>query len=100
MPELSIEYVQVCSQEDYSENVPASKGTEVYDVHVTRSGTGDNCTCPGFTFRRNCKHVKAAHEKLCNWQENLSDEQQTPQQEMEGICPKCGAETKVIRMGV
>jgi len=26
--------------------------------------THDHCTCPGFKFRENCKHVKELKEKL------------------------------------
>ena len=34
--------------------VKGSKGTE---YTVTRNGKGWNCTCPGFQFRKQCKHV-------------------------------------------
>jgi len=30
---------------------------------VTRQGTKYSCTCPGFTFRKNCKHTKLAAEQ-------------------------------------
>jgi len=35
--------------------VPGSKGN-VYTV--TQRGSDKTCTCPGFTFRRSCKHVQ------------------------------------------
>jgi len=34
--------------------IPGSKGN-VYEV----AKDGSHCTCPGYTFRRTCKHVKA-----------------------------------------
>lgn len=34
--------------------VPGSKGNKYI---VTRSNQGWSCTCPGFQFRRQCKHV-------------------------------------------
>lgn len=33
-----------------------SKGTGTYTVKFDKAGW--NCTCPGFSFRRDCKHVQ------------------------------------------
>lgn len=99
MPDLDIIYVQVCGTNALKEEVQGSKG-ETYEVFAHQDESYDNCTCMGFQFRRNCKHVRALREKLCGWHEQASEERQTPQQEMEGICPKCGGETVVIRFAV
>jgi uncharacterized Zn finger protein len=64
----------------------------VYDVYVNRDGT-ERCTCPGFTYRGKCKHVAAAREKICGWRADVGPEEQTPQQEMEAVCPRCGTTT-------
>lgn len=100
MPDLDIQYVNVCATNSLKEAVPSSKGTDVYEVFVHHDESMDNCTCPGFMYRGKCKHVTALREKLCGWSAFTHEEQQTPQQEMEAICPKCGGDTTVIRMGV
>ena len=100
MPDLDIIYIQVCSATAAEEKVLSSKGDQTYDVYASLDERLDSCTCPGFQYRRKCKHVGAVRKKICGWHEQASEERQTPQQEMEGICPKCGAETQVIRWGV
>lgn len=40
--------------------VPGSKGNKYI---VTRNKSGWNCTCPGFQFRRQCKHVSELSAK-------------------------------------
>jgi hypothetical protein len=101
VPDLTTIYVQVCAQDSVAETVPSSSGKGTYDVFVSRDEQfRDTCTCPGFGFRGKCKHLTAVREKLCDWNAHVSDETQTPQQEMEAVCPKCGGETRVIRMGV
>jgi hypothetical protein len=100
MPELDVIYIQVCSQTSVSEKMPSSRGGHEYNVSVGYDESLDYCECDGFRFRRKCRHVDALRQKLCCWNEQISDEKQTPQQEMEGKCPKCGAETCVIRWGV
>lgn len=46
----------------------------------------------GFTRYPRCRHIKKAFELYCGWIEGLSKESQTK----EGICPRCGKETKKI----
>jgi hypothetical protein len=99
VPDLDIRHVQVCATESLSEKVTGSKG-DVYEVFVCHEEHRNSCTCPGFTYRRRCKHVAELSEKLCGWGELGGPEAQSPQQEMEGICPRCGGETTVIRVGV
>jgi hypothetical protein len=99
VPDLEIRYVQACATESLSERVVGSKG-DVYDVLVYHDESLDSCTCPGFTYRRRCKHVTEMREKLCGWSELGGPEAQSPQQEMEAVCPRCGGETTVVRVGV
>lgn len=62
----------------------------------------DICGCKGFSFRRDCKHVKegrelAAKESGC-WHEEDSPEQQTPEQANNFQCPVCGGPTRMVRI--
>jgi hypothetical protein len=100
VPDLTIEYVQICALDGLSEDVPSSKGDRTYHVVVTNDETMDSCECDGFMFRRKCRHVAQLREKLCGWSAQYSDEVQTPQQEMEAKCPRCGGDTRTIRVGV
>jgi hypothetical protein len=101
VPDLTIEYKQVCRQTELAENVLSSKGDKTYSVLATlEGGYHDSCTCPGFGFRGKCRHIEEVRSRICGWHELHSDEIQTPQQEMEGICPKCGGETLVKKVAV
>jgi len=58
-----------------------------------------SCTCPGFTFRKHCKHVEASKSLRCNWgSEAFSGSFKAPN--LNGSCPKCGGPTVVVRVGV
>ncbi len=37
--------------------VPGSDGVNVYTITISENQKV-NCSCPGFTFRRSCKHTK------------------------------------------
>lgn len=103
MPDLTIEYSQVCAHDAYTEKVPSSSGKGSYEVHVWKNLDGEiflKCECRGFEFRGKCKHSEALKSKLCDWDERVGPETQTPQQEMEAICPRCGSETRVTRVAV
>lgn len=100
MPDLTIEYHQRCSQQTLTEEMQSSRGTGTYMVTVSTDGALDACDCDGYRFRGKCRHVTALREKLCGWDDFISDETQTPQQEMEAVCPKCGSETVLYKMGV
>jgi hypothetical protein len=95
MPDFADNLVQICTHSEHTEEVPSSSTAEVYDVYVSRDGT-ERCTCPGFTYRGRCKHVTAAREKICEWREDIGPEKQTPQQEMEAECPRCGSSTDLV----
>ena len=42
-----------------TKQVLSSKGQNSYTV-VLEDGIAVSCTCPGFTYRRNCRHLKEA----------------------------------------
>jgi hypothetical protein len=100
MPDLDVIYIQVCANEVITEEVPSSRGTGVYMVTASLDESLEQCNCDGFRYRRKCRHVEALRSKLCGWNQQIDEEQQTPQQEMEGVCPRCGGETRVVRWAV
>jgi len=57
------------------------------------------CTCKGFQFRKNCKHVKEVEKNRCSWH-GAYDERQNEEQEKNHICPVCGKETITVAVGV
>jgi len=63
--------------------------------HVNSIGGRSRCTCKGFYFHRNCKHLRAARELMCGYHEQLDG---APVKR--GICPKCGGRTKTVLVGV
>ncbi len=91
---LVTEYVSFCATSSLCKRVSGSKGEE-YSVAVFLDPVMDECNCKGYQFRRECKHVKALREEFCGWRQGVGPEVQTPQQEMEAVCPRCGEETAV-----
>lgn len=103
MPDLTTEYRQRCNHNAYTESVPSSSGNGTYDVHVWKNSEGEvfgRCDCKGFEFRGTCKHVNELKTKLCDWDQETGPEAQTPHQEMECLCPRCGSETLVYAVAV
>ena len=93
MPDLSIFYVQICSDLDPHKQWNIG-GYQQY-LHIGEIG----CTCKGYKFRKTCKHVKQLEHDRCSWH-GLYDESQTREQEFNRVCPVCGKETVTVRCGV
>ncbi len=72
-----------------------SKVDMVYTVHVNPWGrVKENiCECPGYQYRGQCKHQEIAQRRTCGWHELFSEEVQTKDQRITGVCPKCAGPT-------
>lgn len=89
MPDLTIEIHAMCAQlENHYRKI------KDYDLEYT-GYEGWGCSCPGFKYRHDCKHVKQAREEQCTWH-GAYDEPQ----EQEGVCPRCGGPTVYVKVGV
>lgn len=67
-----------------------------YVVHVNPWANRSEqhvCECKGYQFRGRCRHQKEAHQNHCGWNAAESVESQTPEQERNRICPRCGGPT-------
>jgi hypothetical protein len=51
------------------------------------------CDCKGYEYRGHCRHIQEAFDNLCRWDSKGGPEQQTPEQERDMICPRCGSTT-------
>ena len=95
MPDFT-EIVQFhcASVEEYSTEVVGSRG-KTYTVRVGYAGPRSptkfawSCDCPGFKFRKRCKHIDAAKQNYCGWQENIHGEERVRDEEGIARCPKC-----------
>ena len=91
MPDLTIEYTEVCEQlEPYQHHWHVGKYEQVVEHDYELS-----CTCLGFKYRNDCKHVKEVEQNRCTWHGHYDEEQKTP-----GICPRCGGKTVAVGVAV
>jgi hypothetical protein len=90
MADLTIEIMQIC--EKRSRPVLAKIGG--YLQTICPGGDAD-CTCKGFKYRRNCKHIRELEEKTCSYFELVDGPPET-----EGVCPHCGGPLAYVRVGV
>lgn len=72
----------------------ASTAGVIYQITVPLPGDERDewyCSCPSWTFRGYCKHLKAVTP--CRWNELDGPEEQTDQQKTDAQCPRCFGET-------
>lgn len=104
MPDFTVEVYSHCrSVEECAVDVSGSKGN-TYRVRRGRTLTAQNgwvCGCPGYKFRGNCKHVRAAreHPDYCGWQEFVHGGEPV-KQENGFACPNCGGPAVPLRYAV
>ena len=67
----------------------------VYGDHYGARYHDWECNCPGFKFRKTCKHVEIAESKRCAWNEGAYMGSPEPEPD-DNRCPDCGGETHVI----
>jgi hypothetical protein len=103
MTDFTTETRKVCSQNvRFHTKVPASKGGGEYHVSFGVENPGEyqsnwHCTCPGFQYRRDCKHVEQAKARKCDagWDAYAGGPG------IEGDkCPKCGSPVEIIKIAV
>lgn len=107
MPDLTTHPAWTCRTNTWWETeVPGSKGT--YTVHwgpCYRPDAGEmygwHCECPGFKYRRTCKHVDAVKAKRCGWNAVLEVTEEADRTTAgEPCCPECGGPVEAFNVGV
>ena len=97
MPDLTIEYMQQCASTVDGSTFHIGG----YEQHLSPAMGYDTCTCKAYKFSKGdifdktCKHIKEAREQLCTYHEQIDGPP-----EVDGVCPKCGGPTTVVRVGV
>lgn len=73
---------------------------KVKDYHVNYDmRNGWTCTCKGFQFRKNCKHIEEVENNRCGWGGGalIGSPSEEPE---DGKCPECGKKLEVVIVGV
>jgi hypothetical protein len=103
MPDLTIEFRYTCASNiSWATTMIGSTGNEYIVSYHGDAFNPWQCTCPGFTYRKTCKHVKAAEKKRCGWAwEAFCGDHMEPKEGPTGkLCPVCNGEVQIIRVGV
>ena len=87
---------QKCSESDhgvFARIESDSSDVRKYSVWI-QNGVAVHCTCPGFGFRRKCKHLARAEERACKWVFGFEGSvEQSLEQNVHMECPSCGGKT-------
>jgi hypothetical protein len=70
----------------------SSDPDRVYTILVPDSDSEQDdiiCECLGFIHQGHCKHQAEVFANLCRWDELIGPEEQ----EVDGVCPRCGSST-------
>jgi hypothetical protein len=105
MPDLMLVEMEMCSSIDGPMVTCYGKYTQTgmfSERHYPR------CDCPaykyskatinfgGYMVKPECKHILAVQKETCGWHQQYSPESQ----EEKGKCPRCGASTVLVYVGV
>ena len=99
-----VETFRWCKSTEYDQQEVAGSNGAVYRLMYSSHIPGPyqcnwDCTCPGFRYRRECKHVKAAEEARCG--HGVMAAAGSPENDWpDGKCPKCGAIAVPVRVAV
>lgn len=95
MPDFTHEMHQQCANSTRTGNISG------YVQYVDVTGERDHCTCDGFKYHKDCKHLKELRKQVCDWNSFYTmQHSQTPEQEEKQICPACGHGTDFVRIAV
>jgi len=101
MSDVSIHTAESCEQNEYFTTKFRSETTgETYQVRYDAQLKHPwECDCPGFKYRKRCKHVTEAKQVRCTWGvEAAVGYPSTPK--IPGVCPDCSGPTTVIKYAV
>ena len=90
-------WTEQCSTKNLRRQFRSSRGNEVYTAEIHPGQ--QSCSCKGFTFHGKCKHLTELRSSVCTWRSDVGPERQTPQQQMEGTCPRCGGFSESVQVG-
>ncbi len=85
MPDFTIKIMQQCTSGERAE-VGGYYQDEIPTEHPT-------CTCKGYQYHHNCKHITEAKTLRCQYHELTHG---APSKD--GVCPECGTKTKYVRV--
>ena len=81
----------------HTTKIKSSNGKKEYDVIVGHSFR--ECNCPGFKFRKICKHVIQASSEACFWNQQVHGGEPI-EKNGEHFCPKCGSRVRSVKVAV
>jgi hypothetical protein len=89
--------------------VLSSDGKTKYTVTFAGGEGGAHCTCKGFAYRKDCRHISEVFKKGCFWNPQWYDGGSREIKPTNYIdedhhistrCPKCGGPTVPVRIAV
>ena len=104
MPELNIEHRWMCeSNRNWRKEVQGNGGVYVVEwgrVYDRDVDYGFTCTCPGYKYRKACRHIRDVSGERCAWHEEYNNPEMAEVDHYTRKCPRCGADVEAVRIGV